>query len=172
MELYKNRSSSDDKCEKVFVSLEEIALEEDMLSLILEVSYNPKQDLWGSRDPRKETKDWWEITVWNSVSKIEVTHLIIPQSLFVNDKLRKTICQTKMLEIISIGFISVKAPEILQNVSLLGSTKNLIYYVHQNFLILIEYILSRIPSSIESVLFLVTIDLGIRTSQYYKTKAW
>jgi len=71
----------------------------------------------------------------------------------MNERLRKTISQAKMLETIAVGLVIVKAKEIKTNQLLCASIRNLIYSVHQNFLILIEFVLSRTPSSAENVFF-------------------
>lgn len=62
----------------------------------------------------------------------------------------------------------MKAKEIKQNPLLASSIRNLIYYVHQNFLILIEFVLSRTASSVENVIYLLSFYYFSCGSQLYK----
>ena len=67
----------------------------------------------------------------------------------------------------------MKARELRQTPALAASVRNLLYYVHQNFLVVVELLLSRTPSSIENVLTHIysTEALGLRTSKYRQVQA-
>ena len=86
-----SRSSSVDRGERIFVNLEDVVLEEDKLSIMLEVillsttifcSYKLK-GLWQSWDIQKTAEEWWEITTCNSLSKLEVNSLFISINIII-----------------------------------------------------------------------------------------
>lgn len=56
-----------------------------------------------------------------------------------------------MLETIAIGFTSARSDEIRRSSGLCGSVRNLLYYVHQNFLTLTELLLARVPPAVDCV---------------------
>ncbi len=45
------------------------------------------------------------------------------------------------------GMITIRAKELISDPGLSAGFRNLVYYVHQNFVLLVELALSRMPSS-------------------------
>jgi hypothetical protein len=63
--------------------------------------------------------------------------------LFYYAKPRNAIVKFKKIEVIAIGLVNLTTSEIQTNKTIALNIRNLLFYVHQNFLILIQFVLTR-----------------------------
>jgi len=86
--------------------------------------------------------DWWEFTDEDDyvISKF--------QTAYKDENAKGKIKQMMVLEILSIAIVNyfTSSPEIFKpNNVQLGQVKNLLSFVHQNFVSVVELVLSKIP---------------------------
>ena len=118
---------------KLFVNLEDAALNEEKLSGILE-------GLRLDTEVQRYCEDWWEVTEPNTNSFAQIS------KFFREKSMKKEIDVAQKLETISVSWIQFLAQELKVDKTLHAYFKNLMFYVHQNFLLLIELILQRLPA--------------------------
>ena len=66
--------------------------------------------------------------------------------MFKDDKNRKTIHHAKLLEVMGISLAHFIGSEFRIGINSHHLVKNLLYYVHQNYIVIIDYVLSRLPA--------------------------
>lgn len=92
-------------------------------------------------------EEWWEITHNDNINYID--------RLFKDEKVRRAVRQSIILELLSVtlcyAITSEKSsepspdPNSHLHESTLTALKNLFFYTHQNFLVLIDVIIRRLP---------------------------
>ena len=132
-EVNKSIFTSESPVPKLFVNLEDAALNEEKLSSILE-------GLRLDTEVQKYCEDWWEVTEPNTNSFAQIS------KFFREKTMKKEIDIAQKLETISVAWVQFLAQELKVDKTLHAYFKNLMFYVHQNFLLLIELILQRLPA--------------------------
>lgn len=95
-------------------------------------------------------EEWWEITHENNLNYLD--------RLFKDDATRRSLRMTIILQVISVtlcyALTSEKSANLDRSQDFLPTfssanltlLKNLLFYTHQNFLVIVEVIISRLPS--------------------------
>ncbi len=82
--------------------------------------------------------------------------------MFKDDKNRKTIHHAKLLEVMGISVAHFISSEFRIAVNSYHLVKNLLYYIHQNYIIIIDYVLAKLPpENAHNVLFITIIPRGV-----------
>jgi hypothetical protein len=107
----------------------------------------------GAQDPSTASKkqsdiallceEWWEITHEDNINYLD--------RLFKDDLVRRSVRQSIILELMSVTVCYAVTSERSSEtetpltVAVLTNLKNLLFYTHQNFLVLIDVIIHRLP---------------------------
>ena len=113
----------------------------------LECILKIEQKLWNILDvfAQSESKEnvfefweeWWDL--------VDSKLLVNIHSIFADDLLRRSLRQASILEFLAITVINFLSSEWKNDNDLHGNLKVLIFYVHQNYLLLIKSILVKLP---------------------------
>ena len=114
----------------------------------LEVVMNIEQKLWwildwftwqndATTNVYEHCEEWWDLVDSNTLSQVH--------SVFTNDILRRLLRKSSILELLAITMINFLSSECKSNKDLHGNLKVLIFYIHQNYLILVSWILNKLP---------------------------
>lgn len=88
-------------------------------------------------------EEWWEITHEDNINYLD--------RLFKDDLVRRSVRQSIILELMSVTVCYAvtsersSEAEMQLSVGVLTNLKNLLFYTHQNFLVLIDVIIHRLP---------------------------
>jgi hypothetical protein len=133
---------------RISMNLEDVVLHEQKLSSILEVSYSFTlsflKNLRNDNNASLSCEDWWDLTESSDI------HGTICHKLIKDIQLRQLMIQAQKYETISVGivqFYHLLASEqttIDTKTSVNTYLKNLLHYIHQNFLVAAKFIQSRI----------------------------
>lgn len=82
-------------------------------------------------------EEWWLLTTGNTLSRVH--------TLFRDEHVRKHIRESMVLEVVSVAlaefcFLIGSPPSMM-----LTQVQNVMFYVHQNFLVVVSFLLSRLP---------------------------
>eukprot|EP00347_Sterkiella_histriomuscorum_P022565 403338002 len=157
-----SNQATDFKPQNIQINLENLVKIEDKLTFLIE---NMRQQKF--QQVSQLCSDWWEMTDEDeySVSKFE--------KAFKEEKSKKEIKSMMVLEILAVAVANyfTNAPELIRPTHLqLSQVKNLLNYVHQNFLNAIDLILSKLPQEILENQFSVQLNNIIKTKKGKKSK--
>ena len=110
----------------VKLNLESLLFIEEKLWMIVE-------GIRENRDISEQCEEWWEVTDEDSVNSID--------RLFRDERLRRGIRQLLILESVAVTLVYTLTVEDTVSPNIVTQLKNLFFYVHQNFLSLIEIII-------------------------------
>ena len=79
---------------------------------------------------------WWGFSESSSIRDL--------QEFFEEEKSRKLMKVHQIVQVLTIGYIEVFEQELRSAGKLISAVKNLLYNVHQNFLIFVDFILSSL----------------------------
>ena len=94
-------------------------------------------------------EEWWDLVDSHTLSNIH--------SVFVEDLMRRSLRRAAILEFLAITMINFLSSEWKHNKDLHGNLKVLIFYVHQNYLIFISWILQKLPPYNNSNIWIKTL---------------
>jgi len=131
---------------------------------------NIEQKLWkildcfSSKDDKSANvfefcEEWWDLVDSNTLSIIH--------SIFTEDDLRRSLRKSSIIEFLAITMINFLSSESKNNQDLQGNLKVLIFYVHQNYLLLVNSIIQKLPPYNNSNIWVKALKKTIRnkTSQ-------
>ncbi len=127
-----NSKSGKVQQERYLINLEEVILVEDKEWYILE-------GLRNGMSVAHCCEEYWRLTKNESISDIF--------KLFRDESTRRKLRQSMILEVLSISLVdySLNEKEIQKSQEIRIQLKNMMFYVHQNFLLVIHFILHRLP---------------------------
>ena len=99
------------------------------------------ESLRKQEDPTGNCEDWWMITDPSNYTLIKLS------LFFKNKQVIDAIMETQKLELVSISFLQFLSFENSLDQSLWVPFKNLLFFIHQNLLILNKLLLERLPKS-------------------------
>lgn len=115
---------------KFMLNLEDIVLMEERLAGMLDMCGNPA-------NCANFCEDWWDIAAENTLSRVD--------RLFRDEKLRKLLRFALVYESMGVAVLYHFSRVSMPATSTLTQIRTIISTIHQNFLIIIDYVLQRLP---------------------------
>jgi len=116
---------------RFMINLEDLVLLEEKLCRVTDGLKVYKSNAY-------DFEEWWILTTGNTLSRVH--------TLFRDEHVRKHIREAMVLEVVSVAlaefcFLIGSPPSMM-----LTQVQNVMFYVHQNFLVVVSFLLSRLPT--------------------------
>lgn len=115
---------------KFMLNLEDIVILEEKISGMLDMLANPA-------NCTVLCEDWWDISAENTLSKVD--------RLFRDERLRKSLKLAMIYESIGVAVLYHFSKTSMASANILTQIRSIFTSIHQNFLIIIDYVLQRLP---------------------------
>jgi len=128
---------------KFFINLEDLVNIEEILSILIDKIQNSESAI-------EECENWWEITDENSIVRID--------GLFKREEVKQSLREAVILEAVGVSLAQFLDHTALGNTSATEALSELLENIHQNFLVLIDIVLHRLPNSYSTNSWAVTLQ--------------
>jgi hypothetical protein len=142
----KNQSTESNK---QVINLEDLLTQEEKLWHILE-------SLRFKNSPNFACEEYLDFLNVSSIQNLEN---------YFNSQLKSEITFNNILEILSVMCVVISAIKQKMNDNIMSHLKNLIYNVHQNYLILMNLVLERMPRELERNVWAIKLRTNINSKQ-------
>lgn len=147
--------TSERPIEKQLINLERLILREEKLS-ILHDSLIQDQNLGTS------CNDYWEISNDEALWSVE--------RLLKDSRTKKSMVDSIILESLAISLLIFCSSHIADWTPIANQLRNMIYFIHQNFLTLIDLVLSRLPLEAPSSGWVLTLKAVLKAKKVKTAK--
>ena len=140
---------------RFMVNLEDLVQLEEKLCRVIEGLKMYKSSAY-------DFEEWWMLTTGNTLSKL--------YTLFRDQHVRKSIREAMILEVVSVSlaefcFLIGSPPSMM-----LTQVQTIMFYVHQNFLLILSFLLSRLPPDTAASSWTHNLQLLIQSKKVRKGK--
>lgn len=140
---------------KFIINLDQLIKLEEVLNYILEVVNE-------HRDVRSYVRDWWELSSLSTLTRLH--------TIFKDKRTKETLKNAFRLEAMAIALAENYDEISLESESLLELLKELLFSIHQNYLVIVSIALHRLPASSSTNNWAVTLQTIIHNKRMEKIK--